>query len=128
ASMSHNKGFVEGIPFEADAVRLTPRISFNYDFGELLSIAPRYDLTYSETSYQNYLVDKANNVTHRFTLQTTSYWPKNVVFGNDFTYTYNSNIADGFKKDFYLWNVSLGYNFLNEKLLAKVKVYDLLNQ
>ena len=27
-----------------------------------------------------------------------------------------------------MWNVSLGYNFFNEQLLAKVKVYDLLNQ
>lgn len=51
-----------------------------------------------------------------------------MVFGNDFGYTYNSNIADGFKKDFYLWNTSLGYNFLDKKLLAKVKVYDVLNQ
>lgn len=128
ASVTHSKGFVEGAAFVADAVRLTPRISFNYDYGELLSIGPRYDFTYSETSYKNYLVEQVNNVTHRFTLQTTSYWPKKVVFGNDFSYTYNSNIADGFKKDFYLWNMSLGYNFLNDKLLAKVKVYDLLNQ
>jgi hypothetical protein len=61
-------------------------------------------------------------------LQTTSYWPKNWVFGNDFNYTYNSNIADGFKKDFYLWNSSLAYSFFNKKFTAKVKVYDLLNQ
>jgi hypothetical protein len=27
-----------------------------------------------------------------------------------------------------LWNVSLGYNFFKDQLLAKVKVYDLLDQ
>ena len=54
--------------------------------------------------------------------------PKKFVLGSDFGYTYNSNIADGYKKDFYLWNVSLGYNFFKDQLLAKVKVYDLLNQ
>ena len=51
-----------------------------------------------------------------------------MVFGNDFGYTYNSNIADGFKKDFYLWNMSIGYNFLKDHLMFKVKVYDVLNQ
>jgi hypothetical protein len=65
---------------------------------------------------------------HKFNLQTTNYWPKNWVFGNDFGYTYNSNIADGFKKDFYLWNSSLAYSFYKKKITAKVKVYDLLNQ
>ena len=58
----------------------------------------------------------------------TSYWPKNWVFGNDFGYTYNSNISGDFKKDFYLWNTSLSYGFLDKKLYAKVKVYDVLNQ
>ncbi|RZJ73519.1 outer membrane beta-barrel protein [Flavobacterium sp.] len=125
---NRNQGFVEGELFDAKSVRVSPRVTFNYDYGELLSIGPRYDFTYNETDYTNFLTDKQSNVTHKFTLQTTSYWPKKVVFGNDFTYTYNTNIADGFKKDFYLWNVSLGYNFFGDQLLFKVKVYDMLNQ
>jgi hypothetical protein len=67
-------------------------------------------------------------VVHRINLQTTSYWPKNWVFGNDFGYTYNSRIASGFKKDFYLWNTSLSYGFFDKNMIAKVKVYDVLNQ
>jgi hypothetical protein len=67
-------------------------------------------------------------VVHRFNIQTTSYWPKKWIFGNDFGYTYNSRIAAGFKKDFYLWNTSLSYIFFNKNLIAKVKVYDMLNQ
>jgi hypothetical protein len=50
------------------------------------------------------------------------------VFGNDFGYNYNSQLGQGYKKDFYLWNTSLGYNFLKDRLLFKVKVYDILNQ
>src|SRR5690606_36186785 len=75
-----------------------------------------------------YTLDGSSKFVHNLKLETTSYWPKHFVFGNDFGYTYNSNIADGFQKDFYLWNMSLGYNFFGDKLLAKVKVYDLLNQ
>lgn len=126
--ITKSKGFTNGDLFDANSLRLTPRVNFTYDYGELLTINPTYSVTFSETSYKNYLVDKASNTTHRFNLQTTSYFPKNVVYGNDFGYDYNSNIADGFKKDFFLWNMSLGYNFFEEKLLAKVKVYDILNQ
>lgn len=123
-----NKGFTDGQLFDAKSVRFTPRLSFNYDYGDLISLNPTYNFTYRETKYTNYILEKASNFTHKFNLQATTYFPKNFVFGNDFGYTYNSNIADGFKKDFYLWNTSLGYNFLNKTLLAKVKVYDVLNQ
>jgi len=127
-NLSTNKGFTNGELYQSSMFRLTPRANFTYDYGELLSVNPTYSMSFNELTYDNYLIDKANSVSHRLNLQLTSYWPKHVVFGNDFGYTYNSNIADGFKKDFYLWNISLGYNFLNDKLLAKVKVYDVLNQ
>ena len=99
-----------------------------YEYGELLTVNPSYTFTYNDIKYSNYIVDSASNVLHTFNIQTTSYWPKNWVFGNDFGYTYNSNISDGFKKDFYLWNTSLAYNFFHKKMSAKIKVYDVLNQ
>lgn len=123
-----NKGFANAELYDAKSVRVTPRVFFNYDYGELLTIAPSYNFTYVDTKYTNYAVSAANNVLHRFNLQLTNYWPKNWVFGNDFGYTYNSNIADGFKKDFYLWNTSLAYSFYDKKFTAKMKVYDILNQ
>jgi hypothetical protein len=128
ANIGKQKGFTNGELYEALDYGIEPKLSLTYDYGELLSIAPSYSFDYSEQDYKNYAIGSTSTVVHKLTLQTTSYWPKHVVFGNDFGYTYNSNIADGFKKDFFLWNASLGYNFLNDKLLAKVKVYDLLNQ
>lgn len=125
---TRSKGFANDTMFVANALRITPRVSFTYDYGELVSINPTYNFTYADTRYDNYVIDRASNFEHKINIQTTTYWPKHVVFGNDFGYTYNSNIADGFKKDFYLWNTSLGYNFFGDKLLAKVKVYDMLNQ
>lgn len=123
-----SKGFTDGQLYQAQSYSFMPRVSFTYDYGELLTINPSYNYSYNRTSYTNYVVDAASNFTHKFNLQVTSYWPKNWTFGNDFGYTYNSNIADGFKKHFYLWNTSLSYSFLDKKLMAKVKVYDLLNQ
>jgi len=128
SNFGFSKGFTNGEMFDARSLRLVPRVFFNYDYGELLTIAPSYNFTYNETNYTNYLISSTVNKMHKFNIQTTNYWPKNWVFGNDFGYTYNSNISDGFKKDFYLWNTSLAYSFYNKKFTAKVKVYDLLNQ
>lgn len=123
-----SKGLTNNQAFEAKALSLNPSIELSWEYGELLTITPSYNYQYNDTKFTNYSIDALSNFVHNFKLETTSYWPKHVVFGNDFGYTYNSDIADGFQKDFYLWNVSLGYNLLGDKLLAKVKVYDLLDQ
>lgn len=128
ANLGLSKGFTNGVLFEANTLSLSPRANFSYEYGELLTINPTYNVSFNDTKYTNYLLSSASNVIHKFNIQTTNYWPKNWVFGNDFWYTYNSNIADGFKKDFYLWNSSLAYSFYDKKITAKVKVYDLLNQ
>jgi hypothetical protein len=123
-----SKGFTDGQIYDAKVLDLTPRVNFTYEYGELFTINPTYRYTVNQTNFTNYTVNSASNFVHKFNVQTTNFWPKNWVFGNDFGYTYNSNIADGFKKDFYLLNTSLSYSFYKKKLMAKVKVYDLLNQ
>ena len=123
-----NQGLTNAELYEARGWRMEPRVSLNWTIEDLITIAPSYNYTFNSTDFTNYVIDNANNFVHRFKMEFTSYWPKKVVFGNDFGYTYNSNIADGFQKDFYLWNTSLGYNFYKDRLLAKVKVYDVLNQ
>ncbi len=127
-SYSLDKGFTNGVLYDAKSLGISPRVYFSYDYGELLTVAPTYGVSYNESRYTNYSVQASSNVVHRINIQTTSYWPTKWIFGNDFGYTYNSRIAAGFKKDFYLWNTSLSYTFFNKNLIAKVKVYDMLNQ
>ena len=123
-----NKGFTNEQLFTVSSLSMTPKINLNWDYGELFSIAPSYSLTLNSSQYTNYTLESLQNTLHNFNVQVTNYWPKNFIFGNDFGYTYNSNIADGFQKYFYLWNTSLAYQMFNKKLIAKVKVYDMLNQ
>lgn len=122
------KGITDNVLYTAKTSRISPNLAFTYDYGELLTINPTYNVSFTETNYTNYVIDKASNTTHRFGIHTTNYWPKNWVFGNDFSYTYNSNISNGFRKDFYLLNTSLSYSFYKKMFTAKVKIYDLLNQ
>jgi hypothetical protein len=123
-----SKGLTNNQAFEAEELSMSPNIELSWEYGEILTITPSYTYNLNDTKFKNYSIDQLSNFVHNFKIETTSYWPKHFVFGNDFGYTYNSNIADGFQKDFYLWNMSLGYNFFSDKLLAKVKVYDLLDQ
>ncbi|MBS7252441.1 outer membrane beta-barrel protein [Flavobacterium branchiicola] len=127
-SYNFDKGYTNAVLYNAKSTAVTPKVYLSYEYGDLLVIAPSYSLSYNETQYENYTRDATSNVVHRINLQTTSYWPDKFIFGNDFGYTYNSNISSDFKKDFYLWNTSLSYGFLDKKLYAKIKVYDVLNQ
>ncbi|KDN56767.1 outer membrane beta-barrel protein [Flavobacterium seoulense] len=120
---SFTKGFTDGVLYGAKASGISPRIYLNYDYGEFFTIAPSYNFSYNETTYDISSLNARSNVVHRLNLQTTSYWPTNWIWGNDFGYTYNS-----INQSFYLWNTSLSYTFLNKAFMAKIKVYDLLNQ
>lgn len=126
-SYNRDLGFTNNVLYSAKTLSLTPNVNLNYDLGEVLTLNPSYSYTLTDSKYTNYARGSANNFTHRAGLIVTNYWPKHFVMGNDFTYTYNS-IASGFRKDFFLWNTSIGYNFLKDQFMFKVKVYDLLNK
>jgi len=127
ANYSFNKGY-NNVLYGAKSTGVSPRIYLNYDYGEFFTIAPSYNFSYNETKYDISTIRSRSNVVHSLNLQTNSYWPKNWIWGNDFGYTYNSNLSSGLRKDFYLWNTSLSYTFYEDKFTAKIKVYDVLNQ
>lgn len=128
ATVSLSKGFTNAVLYDAKSLRITPRVFTTYEYGELLIVSPSYNFTYDETNYSNSGIKASSAKVHRANLQVTNYWPKNWIFGNDFGYTYNSNLASGFRKDFFLWNASLSFSFLEKRLMAKLKVYDILDQ
>lgn len=123
-----NKEITNEVLNDAKALTLRPRVSISWDYGDLLSIAPSYSLGYYKTDYSRLNRASAEYVTQNFMLQTTTYWPENWAWGNDFTYNYNSNMSGAYKPDYFLWNTSLSYTFLQKALTAKIKVYDILNQ
>jgi hypothetical protein len=127
-SQNYNQGLTNNALFESQSFTINPRVNLAWSIDEIITINPSYRYTFISNNFTNYILDNAQNFLHNAKLEITSYWPKKVVLGSDFGYNYNSNIADGFQKDFYLWNLSLGYSFYKDKLTAKVKVYDVLNQ
>src|SRR5690606_29487877 len=56
---SHNKGFVDGEEFISKNYSISPRVNFNWDLGEILSINPSYNLRYQFNQYENYRIDES---------------------------------------------------------------------
>lgn len=128
-SYTYNNGFINGQLFKSNSYNFNPGLNLSYEIKDKLTIKPSYKLGYSFSNYSNYRVDNVNTANQSLKLELTNYlFQSKFVFGNDFEYNTNSNIAPGFKKDFYFWNTSLGYSFYNKQFTAKVKVYDVLNQ
>ena len=123
-------GFVDGDRYTSAAYSVTPGINLTYEIKDKMTIKPSYSLSYNQTDYKNYVLDQSHTTSNVFSLQSINYFGKNQDFTieNNFTYTTNTNIAPGFKRDFYFWNASLGYTFLKKQMTAKVMVYDVLNQ
>lgn len=128
-SYGFNKGFINGQQFTSNSYSINPGLNLTYEVKEKFTIKPSYNIGYNFSNFTNYSVEKVQTTNQALKLEVTNYlFKSNLVFGNDFEYNTSSNIAPGFKRDFYFWNTSLGYAFFKKQLTAKVKVYDVLNQ
>jgi hypothetical protein len=123
-----NIGFTNGSGLETSSLSLNPRASITFNYRELLELEPEYRISFTDTKYNLDGLDDVNFISHNLGLKLTTYWPENIVFGNDVTYSYNGNVGPGFKKDALFWNMSLGVQMLKKNVTLKVLAYDLLNQ
>ncbi|PTX41674.1 outer membrane receptor protein involved in Fe transport [Christiangramia gaetbulicola] len=128
AGYNHNVGFINAVEYNSDQWTLSPGFQLTYAIDELFEINPGYGLTYNDIKYDINSGRDQSYVNHSLSLEATTYWPKNVVFGNDISYNEYGNVAPGFDNTSLLWNMSLGYQFLKEKATLKFKIYDLLDQ
>ncbi|WP_235856418.1 outer membrane beta-barrel protein [Flagellimonas oceanensis] len=128
ANISKQVGFTNGRRLEAKNFSFNPSVGLLFNYKEMLEIEPEYRIGISSTRYNLDNVEDVDFTTHNLAVKVTSYWPKNVVFGNDITYSYNGNLGDGFDKDAIFWNMSLGLQMFKKKATLKVLAYDLLNQ
>lgn len=125
----YNRGFINGQQFSSGSYSINPGLNLTYELKDKFTIKPSYSIGYNFSNYTNYSIGRVQTTNQVLKLQLTNYiFKSNLVFGNDFEYNTSSNIAPGFKNDFYFWNTSLGYSFFKKQLTAKVKVYDVLNQ
>ncbi|KUJ49941.1 outer membrane beta-barrel protein [Chryseobacterium sp. JAH] len=128
-SYNYSRGFINAVQYTSDSYSLNPGFNVTYEIKDKITVKPSYSLGYNFSDYTNYDIGRVHTANQILKLELTNYiFKTKLVIGNDFEYNTTSNIAPGFKRDFYFWNTSLGYSFFNKQLTAKVKVYDILNQ
>ncbi len=128
ANISKQVGFTNGSRLEAKNLSISPRVGFLFNYKEKIEIEPSYTYGINATRYNLDNVENVDFTTHNLSFRTTTYWPENVVFGNDIRYSYNGNLGEGFDKDAIFWNMSLGVQLFKKKATLKFLAYDLLNQ
>ncbi len=126
--LSKDLGFSNAVEYESERFSMSPSFGVQYDIVDKLTIEPSYDINFVNANYSLNQARDEHYIDHDFNLEITSYWPKNVVFGNDISYKYLGNVSPGFKNNYVLWNMSLGYKILGDDGIFKVKVFDLLDQ
>ncbi|MBW2962378.1 outer membrane beta-barrel protein [Mesonia aestuariivivens] len=127
-TFNRNVGFSNTQKYNSETLSLSPQLAIRYEIEEFLTLDPNYQLTYNNASYSLDANRNQNYINHKLGIEVTSYWPKNFIFGNDISYQHMGNMAPGFKNDFVLWNMSLGYQLLGDDGIVKVKVFDVLDQ
>lgn len=125
----YKRGFINDEKFTSNSYSINPGINLTYEIPDKFTVKPSYSIGYNSSNYTNYSIGKVQTTNQSLKVEITNYVLKsNLVFGNDFVYNTSSNFAPGFKRDYYFWNTSLGYSFFDKQLIAKVKIYDVLNQ
>tara|TARA_R110000765_G_scaffold214304_1_gene319380 strand:- start:363 stop:3125 length:2763 start_codon:yes stop_codon:yes gene_type:complete len=127
-SYGRQVSFTNGVELKAKSFDVTPYVSTTYNYKEQLEIEPGYGIGFNNTTYNLESVEDIKFTSQNASLRVTTYWPKNLIWGNDLKYSYNGNVGPGFRKDALFWNMSLGLQVLDDKGTLKVLAYDLLDQ
>lgn len=127
-NLSRNVNFNNDVQYESYTNTYTPRVGLRFTWPKVMEIRPRYSISFSKNTYDIEMFDDREFLRHNLELNWTTYVPKNFEWTNDVDFNYNPNVAAGFQKSAWFWNSSLAYSFMKDKLIATLKVYDLLNQ
>jgi hypothetical protein len=127
-SYRRNLGFSNEQLFTSNIYSISPSLNLTYEIEDLLEITPEFGLSYNLTNYSLLQNLDEEFINYDLGLNTTTYWPENLTWGNDISFISLGNVSDDFDSTSLMWNMSLGYTFAKEKAILKVTVYDLLDQ
>ncbi len=123
-----NINFTNGIKYSSNTLSVTPRFGATFNFAEKVEIEPSYNISFSNTEYSLDSFENQKFTTQRLRLKTATFIPKKVEWRNDVSFVYNPNVAQGFNKQYVIWNMSLGIKVFKDNGLFQAQVFDLLKQ
>ncbi len=124
---NHNVGFNNGRRNTSSTVNwdIAPGLAWRPDYIEL-ELRPRYALNSTSNSAQS-----SNSMVHTYGGMFYGAYnsPFGLVLNSELRYSATSGYSDGYDTKQWLWNASVGYQFLNDRSLTlTVKANDILNQ
>ena len=128
-SYSNGKQFINGAQNNISALSLGPDLRLDINATEGLQIALTTSLNYNKTKYS--LQPSFNTKYYSYQYGAEADWqlPAKFFFSTDFTYTINSQRADGYNTRVPLWNAGISRQVLKfNRGELKLRVNDLLNR
>lgn len=125
---STSVGFNNGLRNRANSLMANESfgIAFRPDYLEF-ELRP----TYGIQTVHNTVQSAGNQTVHTYggNFYATYNSPFGLVLNSDLSYTATSGYSEGFDENRWLWNASIGYQFLQDRSLTlSLKAYDLLRQ
>ena len=128
ATYTNNVNFNNDVKYNSTNLTVSPRIGFNFTWKDIFELRPNYSLNLTENKFDLETIENQSFVSHTLRLATATFLPKKFEWRNDIAFNYNPNVADGFQRSAWFWNSTVAYNFMKDKAILTLKIYDLLNQ
>lgn len=127
-SSSKNQGFINGDRYKTNTNGLSPELEVTYSFEDKFDFGVFYNYDWSYSTYSTNILDNLTINTHNLGLDTYIRLSKNITWENTINYAYTPSLGADFQQDFWFWNSTVAYDFIDDKARLTFKVYDLLNQ
>ncbi|RYY13934.1 MAG: hypothetical protein EOO04_31065, partial [Chitinophagaceae bacterium] len=131
SDITYNKGkqFINNTPNEIINLNLGPQVRLDMTFGGKLFVSAAAELRYSNTSYSLASARDAVFIIQEYSADIQWEMPAGFFMNTSYTYTVNTQQADGFNTRFPLWNASLSKQFLRYRRgELKLTAFDLMNK
>lgn len=129
ASVADNHAFVNTLPYTSRSYNINLRPSVTYGYKDLFEVNPTFRYNYQLNRYDVKALNNRKNTFYQAGVSGTLYWPSRITWTSDVNYTHNSDVVPGFSKGYWLWNASVGLDFMKGKRATlQFSVYDLLDQ
>jgi outer membrane receptor protein involved in Fe transport len=129
ASTGRNHAFINTQAYTSHSYSVMARPMITYGYKDLFEINPSFRFNYQFNRYDIQALDNRKNTMYEAGFSGSLYWPSRLSWTTDLNYTHNSDVVPGFPKGYWLWNASVGYDFMKDKRATlEFSVFDLLDQ
>ncbi|HTE26519.1 TonB-dependent receptor [Flavitalea sp.] len=131
SDITYNKGkqFINNAANEIINFNLGPEVRLDLNFSSKFYMSVGAEVRYSNTSYSLAGAKDATFVIQEYSTEINWELPAKFFFNTRYTYTINTQQADGFNTRFPLWNAYLSKQFLKyNRGELKITAFDIMNQ